>query len=1055
MPSRILSFYKEVKLSSLLQCLRYSLLGIFGEKESELRARILLKTLQQQQRHPLVHVLLNSLQKHLNHPFWHQARLAPFLQNIQRNGIAFQQEKDDPDVIVQIKKIIHILELAEQVLLVIEQIDEEASFFNLLKGLDCIDTTEKIYEICKLLMWPDVDLIFEFEKEWRFLLLCVEPLYDFFSRPNALESSIENFKESGNYLFELLGYSTDALTYPLHTDLLFQMKQILPEYLEQWRLSFELLVQSRAEDRSARSPILTLEEHFLIWISPLERLFKESFFRFGFLQDMLETLRNGHRLAWSICYDLPPLQADHQKLVQSKLNQFRLEFCLPFLVFLDKVEEKFILYPGVLTDDVIYRLDCLFETLSNVAMRVISLPQEERLLSTQAFLRQRLECLYQRQSDLNKKSTVLYQKGRSASYIDANRLFLLSVNQDIVNHIYKKWPMMRGVSFDKMSSKNEIFLYCRSFPLDRDFLVNLSRFFMEKSVSFQSGFHPVVQPQLKVHPPSFQERVVHQLTFSFNDIPYPEILEPKNALKTPQSILWIKQLANVFAHLSHGLSQLSLLDIDKSHDTETQPFLKSCFVKTILVTRIGLIEHHFRQVLWGMMDLHQQGYWHHLYQAHRVRIKASSGLLQHMLPVQNILHFKTLQEEGMRLFRESVPGEYSFTQILAWVDFGLKNRNWLLSTTVYDWDALLQKKKAFVSFWGLILNEVDALEEGFLLREGTLSDSIEQWMMHFQKFISEFSWPNLREEIRVERLNLLEKRENLSQKEQRNVQNKLENAIRIEKALKQLNIPRITKSDLALFLQTHSLSFELMITLLNDAYTRCEVAYREISSEKNLVSFLNIENMQDTLSVDVLKALMEVCLRHFEGVLQGEHILNEVRATKASHLKKEAQFRFGPSRADGELLHVRQAVSHFKRYIETQKKWLQERPVTASFESASTLQKKSNCLKRIEDILNNNSFSVAFKRRILTQTLEKPSFKRDMLAYHRYNTLGWAWLSQCFWRFLQMIGLYTPTQQSLYQNLLNQVCEITPAKNRAPRFFATSRKQNFVDGLYSYITTSL
>lgn len=1031
----------------MLECVRYALLGIWGHRESELKARALLQPLQRYYTHPLICILLNTLHDQLNTETWHQKRLRPFLENAEQKQISFQKDKHDPDVIVQVKKIIHILRLAEEVLFVIEHIQEEDSFFKLLKGLNYTETSEKIYELCKLLMWPDVNLVFEFEKECHFLHLCFEPIYAFFLKTGSMESLSENFEGFGAHFSLFLGLGMGTLTHPLREGFLGQFKWILPEYLEKWRLNLERCCQGRAQDFSL--PPQTLEEHLLIWITPVERLFKNTFFRFGALGDVLESLKHGHRLSWALCYDVHQLKVSNQEWLKAQLNQFRLNFYLPLVSFLDKIEEKFILVPGFLTNNVVYRFECLFETLTLHLKRFVVLNQEERVLNNATLIKKRLSALYQRQADLNKRKVPPNIEEDALICVQANVSFLLMINQDIVHQIQRRWPKFSVPSsfiFEDVTA-----VHALPFKDEVQLFTPIATFIKERSLSFQTIFHPVVKPYLIVQQPSLKVRVINQLTCGLNEVPYPEILSSRTALKTPQTVLWIKQLANMFTHFSSALIQLDHFDTDKSHHSESQSNVKRYVTKTIYLVRVVLVEHHLRQVLWCLSDLYQQGYWHHLHQGHLMRMKPFYPALMKITPIKNILSLKSFAKKAAQLFHDAMPGDVSLFHLLAWLDFGLKCFGWAQSASTYDLKTLQDRKSSLIYFFGLILSEADALEESLLLREGFFSRVLEQWVKHFQGGFFEFSWLQLKNEIRLQRLKSLEARVAQTEKKEQILKQDLAKAKIFSGFLGQIN-PSSSVSDLNdACLKKESLSFDEMRRYLKDASARCEVAYGEMCSKETLSSVLDAEKTPNALNVPVLNALVDTYIDHTQGVLQGEGLIKQVRASKAACLQAEAQHRthglFRPEDDVG-LQRIREAIADFKDYIKNQSNVLKNKEVTTSFESHDTLEKKTGCLKRLETILTDDCFTVSLKKKTLKATIQEPAFKKNMLGYHQYDKLSWAWLAQCFWRLLTVLGLYTPHCQGVY----NTIAEAT--KNESPRFFSTSKTQNCQQGLYSYIMTS-
>lgn len=431
MQIKILQFYKESQISRILRYTRYTLLAIFGHREAELTARELYRDLDSKETHPILRILFDALYDRLNYQEWHQKRLYPYLKNIKKEGLVFEEDHNDPAVIAQIKKIINLLQLAEEVLLTVEKMGDDRSLSALFQEVDFIETTDKIYELCQLLIWPDIDLLSEFHEEYQWAQALLEPLIFTLFNPDLLSSLAEMGVTHGarwaHRAGHHLGHGVLHLERPLNYHFFMDLKKQLAQYAEIWVTHFQTKTSFLdAEKQHAYS----LESRLLVLLSSLEHFSRKKILRVGSFTDLSRVLKHGHDILWKLCYEINHLESPNQLWVKEMLEGFRLEFCLPLLSFLDKCEEKLVLTPGGLTNITQAHLESLFDAMTVSLKRFVFLNEEERVLVNSVFMEKRLMPLYERRARLHLHET-------------KSRLFLMAINEDILHHIYERQRLFR------------------------------------------------------------------------------------------------------------------------------------------------------------------------------------------------------------------------------------------------------------------------------------------------------------------------------------------------------------------------------------------------------------------------------------------------------------------------------------------------------------------------------------------------------------------------------------------------------------------------------------
>ncbi|WP_392538057.1 SdhA [Legionella sp. 227] len=112
---------------------------------------------------------------------------------------------------------------------------------------------------------------------------------------------------------------------------------------------------------------------------------------------------------------------------------------------------------------------------------------------------------------------------------------------------------------------------------------------------------------------------------------------------------------------------------------------------------------------------------------------------------------------------------------------------------------------------------------------------------------------------------------------------------------------------------------------------------------------------------------------------------------------------------------VQVALAQFKTYFKDLKAASRNR--NSIFESKETLNKKSKCIRLLDEIARNKTLKVQERIQQIKLQVENPNFSRIMLAHKQVDTFSWTYLKMCFLSLLEALNLYTPTRQKLLDNI--------------------------------------
>lgn len=116
---------------------------------------------------------------------------------------------------------------------------------------------------------------------------------------------------------------------------------------------------------------------------------------------------------------------------------------------------------------------------------------------------------------------------------------------------------------------------------------------------------------------------------------------------------------------------------------------------------------------------------------------------------------------------------------------------------------------------------------------------------------------------------------------------------------------------------------------------------------------------------------------------------------------------------------VRVALAQFKNYFSYSTVQIQKN--NSLFESETTLNQKSKCIKDLEDIAENPNLEVKERLELIKNKVKNPNFERIILKHRQTDTFSFNFLKICFLSLLEALHLYTPTRKKLLDGVNNAV----------------------------------
>lgn len=409
-------------------------------------------------------------------------RIAPFLRNINKEGIPFTDFSLDPDNISQIKKIINALYHARLAFLDLENVDirnlnRSASDLKLLFS----KTIHESYQASYLLTHLDVDIKDMFSEEFALVLPLINKFQTFAANHSAQTKKLaEQFKTfplsykvgeiTGIALEQMRPHSGD-----LDYNFLTQFSADLPGYIDkitQYISQYSSQIIEKEQGLN-KEKIIELQNAGLKLLNDLEHLKGNSLFLPLKVLKYIHIIRNILTLSMSSLEQMGNLSDSSQDVIRDNLAQLKY-FVLPTLFGLvDKIEDNAMLKPGTLSLSLMEKVKPLYELLIHYASKPVNFQAKgEELLSIEdsRFLALRLERTYNRIDTANKS------------------LFKIKKAEEALNNFYELLddPQFKDVAIHQLPQKIKDQLSTQ-YKIIKPYMMHLDVDFNEMLISSLQG----------------------------------------------------------------------------------------------------------------------------------------------------------------------------------------------------------------------------------------------------------------------------------------------------------------------------------------------------------------------------------------------------------------------------------------------------------------------------------------------------------------------------------------------------------------------------------------
>lgn len=196
--------------------------------------------------------------------------------------------------------------------------------------------------------------------------------------------------------------------------------------------------------------------------------------------------------------------------------------------------------------------------------------------------------------------------------------------------------------------------------------------------------------------------------------------------------------------------------------------------------------------------------------------------------------------------------------------------------------------------------------------------------------------------------------------------------------------------------------------------------YTRIAFERELTAICNSQVGLLNTDKEYNQELNNYLLRFKENIIARSKIAEDINlAIKRGLQYHTSTFEKSHFAKYYHLDRIRTALAQFKPYINR----CRSEEDGDLFEDDATLTAKSILINKVDDLAANTGLSIEDRISQITTMVEAPSFEKTLLAEKKSN--GWTYLSQCFYKLLTALYLYTPTRKKLHDRI-HSVVTTTP-----------------------------
>lgn len=445
-------FFKKSEFSPLVHAIRYTLLAMYGDRaaESEVRGYIE-KASQEDTTNPILDTLRNILKKRVENQEWSK-RVYPYLKQYNREGVPFSDYELEPAPISQIKKIVNAFYYAEETLKRVEALDLDGLFRRndntVAESLEVIlgPFVDDVYELCRLVTQPDVNLVATFGDEWLSIHAIVSELASkasgFLKGTNQFLADEYNIDVKHplsvvHQAGELSGVGLSHLkpTTDVNYTSISYFSANLSSYLNQMTQSIQSFALTHLTDTSYLNKQTHDVEKYQLDAEKLHALDKaavrlatafENLYAFKLLQSvnavaLTHIIRSAITLVTGIIDEAGHFRAESEGLVRDALADLKYKKLLELMILIDKIEEEMVMVPrpGVLSRPLMSELKSFYGFLYGFVEGFVDLSasgQDLAKLEDSRFIEQRAQACFERQAE--REALQVQQQGNEKS-VDA------------------------------------------------------------------------------------------------------------------------------------------------------------------------------------------------------------------------------------------------------------------------------------------------------------------------------------------------------------------------------------------------------------------------------------------------------------------------------------------------------------------------------------------------------------------------------------------------------------------------------------------------------------
>jgi hypothetical protein len=443
-PTGLLEFIRFCQANNfapLIAGIRHSLLGMLGDQTSEVAARRYLDSMENQPTSQAIRTLHAVLKGRLEGQEWSD-KVFPYLSHCHQEGVPFPEmgpettvNNTDPAAISQIKKFINALYYAECSLARVQKfeldpLDDWHLAIPAALGIGyevATNINQEVYEICRLVTHPDMDLKTLFAPEVAALMPVLQQLASsavgYSIQTDAFLTEHQINLRDHQQLMSQAGVMSGAAINLLKPNQKHNYRAVtqslaeLPISLNQWRHWVDNAATNTEKPGVGldAQKLKTLERDGVKILDLLNGLRPGALlqpYNAAYLVYNIPAFNHIQSLTMSILKEITQLNESSHHFIRAKLRSLKYELLAPLLASADKAEVEMMLDQGLLSSALLQHVGPLYEQLIHLVGFVDFSEEGMDLLTLEDahFLKKRLESTFQRDAENQVKKLQLEEE---------------------------------------------------------------------------------------------------------------------------------------------------------------------------------------------------------------------------------------------------------------------------------------------------------------------------------------------------------------------------------------------------------------------------------------------------------------------------------------------------------------------------------------------------------------------------------------------------------------------------------------------------------------------